>query len=402
MAKSYDFLTVSKFYIRSLGWPIYPLRGMSPDKVCSCGKCDKPGKHPATPKGKSDATLDVDLLELFVHNHDCRGWSTPTGLQSGIIVVDIDGPDGENSVQELANQYCTLPPTVEVRSGSGGRHLYYRCVPGVKTTSSRLAPAIDIRADNGSIILPPTLHKSGQRYEWIKAPWEITMAPLPLWIPQRLAYVQGLRDEERRNRHREKLTARRSEPDLRDDLDAYDPVTGDLLIGDAEPAATPAPRPAAGTTASPESATSSRNRPDANPTSTSTSASAAATAAPSPQKATISQRAVAASGRPMPPRNTRDTRSSEERLRAWRADPERARDRINEFAGEVAGLGEKSRSRNETLNRNAYIAFRIARDANVPDRVVIQAFLEAGRACGLAVPEIKSTLRSAQLGAAAP
>jgi hypothetical protein len=109
-----------------------------------------------------------------------------TGKESGIVVLDID-PDkgGEESLRQLEAAYESLPETPIVRSGGGGRHLYFRH-PGshVRTTSGALGLGLDTRGDGGYIIAPRSRHVSGRYYKWEerKTPGHIPLAPLPVWL----------------------------------------------------------------------------------------------------------------------------------------------------------------------------------------------------------------------------
>lgn len=96
-----------------------------------------------------------------------------TGQASGVIVIDVDVPEGERSLQSLATARRDLPPTLTARTGSGGRHLYYaapqrhlgNAVGGLPGIEGEL-PGIDLRADGGYVLVPPSLHISGRRYTW--------------------------------------------------------------------------------------------------------------------------------------------------------------------------------------------------------------------------------------------
>jgi hypothetical protein len=54
-------------------------------------------------------------------------WGVHLGA-SGLVVVDVDGPKGEDSLARCSADFGGLPETLEVRTPRlGGRHLYYRC-----------------------------------------------------------------------------------------------------------------------------------------------------------------------------------------------------------------------------------------------------------------------------------
>ncbi len=95
-----------------------------------------------------------------------------TGAVSGIVVVDVEagGPTGN------------LPPTVMSKTGGGGLHFYYRH-PGREVKNGvRVRELTDIRGDGGYVVAPPSLHQSGNRYEWIVKPGDADFADLPEWV----------------------------------------------------------------------------------------------------------------------------------------------------------------------------------------------------------------------------
>lgn len=95
-----------------------------------------------------------------------------TGSISGIVVVDV----------EAGGDIKDLPPTVNARTGGGGWHYYYKH-PGLEVkNSTRIRDLTDIRGDGGYIIAPPSLHKSGNNYEWSVSPNEADFAELPAWV----------------------------------------------------------------------------------------------------------------------------------------------------------------------------------------------------------------------------
>lgn len=94
------------------------------------------------------------------------GVGAVTGKTSGIVVLDVEATC-PTPIQDLLERF----PTERIaRTGSGGYHLYYHYPSGVTRVQNqvRIFDGADIRADGGFIVLPPTLHPSGIRYEWIK------------------------------------------------------------------------------------------------------------------------------------------------------------------------------------------------------------------------------------------
>lgn len=135
---------------------------------CSCFKkdCSHIGKHPAVKGGWKAATTDPDQLHRWFDNGMMRNLAIATGAVSGVIVLDVDGPAGADSLRKLETLYGPLPPTASVVTGRG-KHLYFRYPPqGLRCSVDKLGPGLDIRGDGGYIIVPPSLHQNGRRYEW--------------------------------------------------------------------------------------------------------------------------------------------------------------------------------------------------------------------------------------------
>jgi len=87
------------------------------------------------------------------------------GQVSGRLVVrDFDQPDAydrwRNEYQDLAVQL----PTVKT---SRGHHVYFRLAPGSSVKGIVKLEDGELRADGGIVVLPPSRHPSGAKYEWI-------------------------------------------------------------------------------------------------------------------------------------------------------------------------------------------------------------------------------------------
>jgi len=110
-----------------------------------------------------------------------------TGEVSNLVVIDIDpAHDGENSLHELVERFGPLPATLVARTGGGGRHLYFTAPADGRPMPSRvgLRPGVDVRAEGGLIVVPPSVHPSGRRYAW-ETP-DAPPAPMPHWLVQLL------------------------------------------------------------------------------------------------------------------------------------------------------------------------------------------------------------------------
>lgn len=83
------------------------------------------------------------------------------GKISGVIVVDIDPKSGGTT------EGLELPPTLSSRTGGGGQHLFYRWNKDVIGAKVGVRAGIDIRSEASYVVIPPSLHASGNTYEWI-------------------------------------------------------------------------------------------------------------------------------------------------------------------------------------------------------------------------------------------
>lgn len=92
-----------------------------------------------------------------------------TGERSnGLVVIDIDMKNGHNglkSIQEWERQHGYFPETWQVETPSGGIHLYFKAKGQYKTRTGILE-GVDIRAEGGLVIAPPT-ERAGKPYKFV-------------------------------------------------------------------------------------------------------------------------------------------------------------------------------------------------------------------------------------------
>ena len=110
-----------------------------------------------------------------------------TGAISDAIVIESDGLAGETILNEFEAEFGPLPETLVIRSGSGrGFHRHFKH-PGYRVkTVANTSIKLDVKADGGFCVLPPSKHKYGGRYEVVcDAPIAASPAGLIEYIEQR-------------------------------------------------------------------------------------------------------------------------------------------------------------------------------------------------------------------------
>jgi putative DNA primase/helicase len=152
MNKTFEF---AKLYIRC-GWPVHPLLEKS--------------KKPATKRGFKDASKDPIQVSKWFQD-SALNIGIVTGRDSGIAVIDVDPKNGGfESFERLKKEFSLDIDTLTVETGGGGLHLYFRINGNVKSRIGIL-PGIDIKADGGYIVAPPSIHPKGRAYtfrgDWV-------------------------------------------------------------------------------------------------------------------------------------------------------------------------------------------------------------------------------------------
>lgn len=155
------------------GWSVVPLHTPI-DGTCDCRRpgCSSPAKHPRTKNGLSDATTDADQIRRW-----WGMWSTANigaVVPDGFIVVDVDVADPATVFRS-----DELPTTAMAKTGRG-HHLIYRTATAIRPRVG-VREHVDLRGPGSYIVVPPSLHISGARYEWV-VPMEDGISDAPAWI----------------------------------------------------------------------------------------------------------------------------------------------------------------------------------------------------------------------------
>ena len=94
----------------------------------------------------------ISELDQWIKDYPDMQLGIVTGKISNLIVVDIDDPKID---------LTWLPETAIVKTGSGGFHYYY-AYTSTFSNKARIKESIDIRADGGYVIAPPSYNLKGQ------------------------------------------------------------------------------------------------------------------------------------------------------------------------------------------------------------------------------------------------
>lgn len=130
-------------------------------------------KAPLVPKWTERATADPTQIRQWWQKYPNANIGIACGAACGrnLTVVDLDVSTDKNGLRELYDwqkEHGELPKTLTVKTGGGGYHYYYFTDSPHKIGANILGAGsgVDVRDAGGQIVAPPSIHKSGKRYEW--------------------------------------------------------------------------------------------------------------------------------------------------------------------------------------------------------------------------------------------
>src|SRR3974390_2730848 len=141
------------------GFRVFPTHTIR-NGVCTCGGAKQcaPGKHPIgtlVPRGVLDASAETEVIKRWWAQKPGANVGIAAGKGSGVVVLDVEGPQGEKFLAEKESKHGSLPPTWQVKTGKG-RHLYFRYPQNATKVKSVARPklGLDVRADGGYVGAP--------------------------------------------------------------------------------------------------------------------------------------------------------------------------------------------------------------------------------------------------------
>ena len=143
---------------------------------------ERRGKRPVIHRWPEKATCDAENLRCWMQVYPGCNWGVAFGVDCRVFVLDIDGAAGEAAIRELCERHgYDWLKTLRVKT-SRGAHLYFFYPEGatIRNSAGKLARGLDIRGTGGYAVVPPSIHRSGHRYEWEAE--DVAIAPAPSWL----------------------------------------------------------------------------------------------------------------------------------------------------------------------------------------------------------------------------
>ena len=142
-------------------------------------------KVPCIHNGLKGASCDPNTVNGWILAYPEANVAVLTGKSSRLLVLDVDMGEERNGEQELRTlqqKHGELPQTVEARTPRGGRHLYFRMPPvAIRSKAGVLAPSIDVRANGGYVVAPPSVTGGGS-YSFVRQRDVVGVAACPEWL----------------------------------------------------------------------------------------------------------------------------------------------------------------------------------------------------------------------------
>jgi putative DNA primase/helicase len=191
-------LEIALDYAARYGLPIFPVALIKlPD-----GKIEK---RPLTLHGLKDATRDPHTIEAMWRAAPGAAIGMPTGIPSGINVLDVDCKDprayGPDTLADLGMPFLPVVPISHTISC--GFHLLFGPNPEIdlrnSTGASGLGPGLDFRGSGGFVVLPSgtVAIRNGTNIEMSEGYWwdphynldTTPLIPAPAWLGHRTKKV---------------------------------------------------------------------------------------------------------------------------------------------------------------------------------------------------------------------
>lgn len=151
--------------------------------------CQPRTKVPMFKGWQEQASSDPATITGWFDKFPEANWAIRTGRESGVVVLDVDGEAGLESLYGLGEQARQIE-TLGVRTPGwkgerGGSHLYFQWPAGrlIRNSVGKLGAGLDIRGAGGYVLVPPSVNENGVAYEFLGEDGENKpVASAPDWL----------------------------------------------------------------------------------------------------------------------------------------------------------------------------------------------------------------------------
>lgn len=141
-----------------MGWSVIPIWWTNKGR-CACGdaRCNAPGKHPVIHRWSEfqKRIASPSEIDTWWQRWPLANIAVITGSVSNLVVIDIDNADSELNFNTLSSV-----------TGRGGRHYFFKSGEERYKNAVGVMDGVDIRGEGGYVLVPPSIHASGNTYFW--------------------------------------------------------------------------------------------------------------------------------------------------------------------------------------------------------------------------------------------
>lgn len=157
----------------AIGWRVHPCRPRE--------------KLPLLKAWPERATTDATTIGEWWRRWPDANVAIATGEASGLLVLDVDGSEGELAFATLERRHGAMPDIYPMQwTGGGGWQAFLTYPPGraIRNSAGRLGPKLDTRGQGGYVLVPPSIHPSGRAYAWAddRDPLDLLPGEAPAWL----------------------------------------------------------------------------------------------------------------------------------------------------------------------------------------------------------------------------